>query len=46
MKGNIFKYLTTCEFLHGLEADHRGGFRTAKTSGMEPFVAMVNSFYQ
>ena len=46
MKGNIFRYLTTCEFLHGLKAGHRGGSRTAKTSGMEPFLAMVNSFYQ
>ena len=46
MKGNIFKKPTTCESLHELEADHRGGSRTAKTSGMELFVAMVSSFYQ
>ena len=42
----FFKSLTTCESLHGLEADHRGGSRTAKTSGMELLVAMVNSYYQ
>ena len=46
MTENIFKQLTTCESLHELEADHTGGSRTAKTSGMELFVAMVNSFYQ
>ena len=46
MKGNIFKWLATCESLHELEADHFGESRTAKISGMELFVAMVNSFYQ
>ena len=46
MKGNTFKWLTTCESLHELEADHRGGSRTAKTSGMELLVEMVNSLYQ
>ena len=46
MKGNLFKQLTTCESPHELEADHRSGSRTAKASGMELFVSMVNSFYQ
>ena len=46
MKRNICKQLTTCESLCELEPDHRGGSGTAKTSGMELFVAMVNSFYQ
>ena len=46
MKGNIFKQLITCESLHELEADHRDGSRTAKTSGMELIVEMANSFYQ
>ena len=45
MKGNTFKQLTTCESLHELEADHRGGSRTAKTSGMELLVEMVNTLY-
>ena len=36
----------TVESLHELEANHRGGSRTAKTSGMELLVEMVNSFYQ
>ena len=46
MKGNTFKQLTTCKSLHELEADHRGGSRTAKTSDMELLVEMVNSLYQ
>ena len=46
MKGNTFKWLTTCESLHELEADHSGGSRTAKTSGMELLVEMVNSLYK
>ena len=35
-----------CESSHEIGADHRGGSRTAKTSGMELLVAMVNSFNQ
>ena len=46
MKGNTFKWLTTCESLHELEADHSGGSRTAKTSGTELLLEMVNSLYQ
>ena len=46
MKGITFKQLTTCESLHELEADHKGGSRTAKTSDMELLVEMVNSLYQ
>ena len=46
MKENIFKELTTSESPQELEADHRGGSRTAKTSGMDLFVAMANSLYQ
>ena len=34
------------ESLHELEDDYRGESGTAKTSGMELFVAMLNSFYQ
>ena len=45
MKGNILIAYNP-ESLHELDADHRGGSRTAKTSDMEHFVAMVNSFYQ
>ena len=46
MKRNPFKQLNTCESLHELEEDHRGGSRAAKASGMELFVEMANSFYQ
>ena len=46
IKGNIFKWLTTCKCLPELETDHRGGSRTATTSGLELLVGMVNSFYQ
>ena len=46
MKGNTFKWLTTCESLHELEADHSGGSRTAKTSGMELLLEMVKCLYQ
>ena len=35
-----------CESLPELEAGHRGGSRTATTSGMELFVAIVSSFHQ
>ena len=45
MKNKLF-FFTTCESLHELEADHRGGSRTAKTSGTELLVEIVNSFYQ
>ena len=38
--------MTTCESLHELEADHRGGSRTAMTSGMDLLLEMVNSLYQ
>ena len=46
MKENTFKQFTTCESLHELEADYRGGSRTAETSGMELLVEMVNSLHQ
>lgn len=46
MKGNIFRYFTTCESLLELEVNHRGGSRVAATSGMDLFVATANSFYQ
>ena len=46
MKGNTFKQLTTCKSLHELETDDRGGSRTAKTSGMELLIEIVNSFCQ
>ena len=45
MKNKLF-FCTTCESLHELEADHRGGSRTAMTSGTELLVEIVNSFYQ
>ena len=35
-----------CKSLLQLEVEHRGGSRTAVTSAVELFVAMVNSFYQ
>ena len=46
MEGSTFKKLTAYKSLPELKADHRGGSRTAMTSGMKPFVAVVNSFYQ
>ena len=46
MKRNTFKELATCESLHELEADQGGGSRTAKASGMELLVGVVNSLYQ
>ena len=46
MKENIFKYLTTWESLYELKADNRGWSRTTTMSGVELFVAIVNSFYQ
>ena len=36
----------TCKCLPELEVDHRDGSRTATTSGMALFVAVVHSFYQ
>ena len=44
MKVNTFK--STCESLHELEADHRGGSKTAKTSGMELLVELVDTLYK
>ena len=46
MKGNIFKGAYHFRISPLTRSDHRGASRTATASGMELFVAIVNSFYQ